>query len=77
MLTKQNPQHAQGTGQNLSGTRAGTIQRGAKTFFEKKNREAVTFFQKIFFREKKRGARTFFREKIGGAKSFFSQYFEN
>ena len=25
-----------GTGQNLSGTRAGTIDRGAKTFFRKK-----------------------------------------
>ena len=26
-----------GTGQNISGTRAGTIDRGAKTFFRKKN----------------------------------------
>ena len=34
-----------GTGQNLSGTRARTIDRGAKTFFEKKNRGTL-FFEK-------------------------------
>ena len=41
------------TGQNLSGTRAGTIDRGRRLFFENKI-GAGTFFEKI------RGAKTFF-----------------
>ena len=35
-----------GTGQNLSGTRAGTIDRGAKTFFRKKIGGRRLFFEK-------------------------------
>ena len=35
-----------GTGQNLSGTRAGTIDRGAKTFFRKKLGGRRLFFEK-------------------------------
>ena len=35
-----------GTGQNLSGTRARTIDRGAKTFFEKKKGGGRLFFEK-------------------------------
>ena len=39
------PKYLLGTGQNLSGTRAVTIDRGAKTFF-RKNRGAQIFFEK-------------------------------
>ena len=37
-----------GTGQNLPGTRAETIDRGANTFFSEKIRGAKTFFMQIF-----------------------------
>ena len=47
-----------GSEQNLSGTRAGQDDRGARTFFQEKKEGAGTFFQ-----EKNGGTRTFFKEK--------------
>ena len=63
-----------GTGQNLSGTRAGTIDRGAKTFFRKEIGGGDFFSKKIrgrrlFFR-KKLGGEDFFRKKSGGRRLF-------
>ena len=55
-----------GTGQNLSG-RAGTIDRGAKTFFRKKG--GADFFSK----KKIGGRRLFFSKKIRGVKTFLLQ----
>ena len=49
---------ALGMGQNLSGTRAGTIDRGAKTFFSKKGGD------RLFFFEKNLGGEDFFYYKI-------------
>ncbi len=77
-----------GTGQNLWGTQAGFIGRGAKTFlwwkkggddfFRPKKREAHLFFLQIkwarnFFSKTKKRAKTFLGWKKGGRKLFWMQ----
>ena len=62
-------------GQNLSGTWAGTIDRGLRHFFRKKRGRRL-FSKKIrgaetFFR-KKLGGEDFFRKKLGGEDFFFN-----
>ena len=60
-------QEVQGTGQNLLGTRAGTISkqiRGRRLFSKKKLGWRRLFFEKI------RGLRLFFEKKYGGAEFF-------
>ena len=54
-----------GTGQNLWGTRAGTIDRGRRLLF-RKNRGGD------FFSKKKLGVQDIFSKKIRGAKTFFN-----
>ena len=65
-----------GTNQNLLGTRAGTTDRGAQTFFERKKGGLRVFLGEKkgggdFFWKKKKGARTFFGGKKGGRIVFF------
>ena len=67
-----------GTGQNLLGTRAETIDRGED--FSSRKKGAKTFLRekrgrRHFSREK--GAKTFSRKKWGGVKIFLMQHFEN
>ena len=64
--------------QNLRETRAGTIDRGAQTFFERKKggRRFIWGEKKRgqrFFWEKKKGAETFFWKKIKGARTFLKE----
>ena len=64
-----------GSVQNLFGSRAGFIDRGADTFFERKNGGQELFFSqkkggRSFFHLEKRGATTFFRRKKGGQEFF-------
>ena len=53
-----------GTGQNLLGTWAGTIDRGTKIFFRKKIEGHRLFFEKIM------EAETLFLKKLGGRRLF-------
>ena len=79
-----------GKGQNLLGTRARTIDKGAKTLFFREKKGYKSFFRKksarrrlifnkkgakVFFSEKNKGAKTFFRLKKGGDDFFFRQIF--